>query len=295
MMQHPLSTILLATDGSADATLAERAAADLAMKTGAALHVIHTWEPMGVAPYSYVGMADSYYDPLIFESDARAVLDKSVHQIEARGGKIAGQHLRMGRTVDEIAALAASLDADLICIGSRGLGPVRRLVLGSVSEGLVHTADRPVLIMRGGEAAWPPAQLVIGDDGSRDAARAAELASTLAALCGASATLVYAIPGKALATHRDATLAPASPIFAVSGLASATLSEPTLHDELIAQAYSALQERAIALAGRIGSEPHVVTAFADAATLLLDTTAADPQPALLVVGSRGLGSVEESW
>jgi len=168
---------------------------------------------------------------------------------------------------------------------------VHRLVLGSVSEGLVHTADRPVLIMRGGDAAWPPAQLVIGDDGSQDAARAVELASTLAPLWGASATLVYAIPEQALASHRDATFASVSPIFAVSGMASATLSEPTIHDGLLAQAQSALQGRAIALAGCIGSEPHVVTAFGDAAALLLDTAAADPQPALLVVGSRGLGVI----
>ncbi len=102
-------------------------------------------------------------------------------------------------TVDEIAALAASLDADLICVGSRGLGPVRRLVLGSVSEGLVHTADRPVLIMRGGEDAWPPAHLVIGDDGSDDAVRAADLAVSRAPLFDASATLVRALPEKALA------------------------------------------------------------------------------------------------
>jgi len=52
-----------------------------------------------------------------------------------------------------------------------------------------------------------------------------------------------------------------------------------------------LQERAIALAGRVGCQPYAVTAFDDAAALLLDTAAADPQPTLLVVGSRRLGVI----
>jgi nucleotide-binding universal stress UspA family protein len=38
-------------------------------------------------------------------------------------------------------------------MGSRGMGPVKRLVLGSVSEGIVHHARCPVLVLRGGQAA----------------------------------------------------------------------------------------------------------------------------------------------
>lgn len=42
-------------------------------------------------------------------------------------------------------------------VGNRGLGTVKRLVAGSVSEGVVSLARSPVLVMRGYEAAWPPA------------------------------------------------------------------------------------------------------------------------------------------
>ena len=39
-------------------------------------------------------------------------------------------------------------------VGSRGLGGVKRVLLGSVSEGIVHHSHRPVLVMRGGQDAW---------------------------------------------------------------------------------------------------------------------------------------------
>ena len=44
----------------------------------------------------------------------------------------------------------------LIVMGSRELGPVGRLLLGSVCEGVVHHALDPVLVVRGAEGACPP-------------------------------------------------------------------------------------------------------------------------------------------
>ena len=40
-------------------------------------------------------------------------------------------------------------------VGSRGLGGMGRVLLGSVSEGIVHHARRPVLVVPGGQDAWP--------------------------------------------------------------------------------------------------------------------------------------------
>lgn len=44
---------------------------------------------------------------------------------------------------------AAAEDVDLIVVGSRGRGPVGRLLLGSVSDHIVRHADRPVVVVRG--------------------------------------------------------------------------------------------------------------------------------------------------
>jgi nucleotide-binding universal stress UspA family protein len=72
--------------------------------------------------------------------------------------------------------LAEELEADLVVMGGRGLGAVKRLVVGSVSEGVVSLAPSPVLVMRGGEGAWPPTRIVVGADLSEEARKASELA-----------------------------------------------------------------------------------------------------------------------
>ena len=48
----------------------------------------------------------------------------------------------------EIVALAEELGADLIVMGSRGLGGVRRALMGSVSDSVVRHAHCPVLVVR---------------------------------------------------------------------------------------------------------------------------------------------------
>ena len=55
--------------------------------------------------------------------------------------------LLTGNPIDEIVAYADSIDADLIVVGSRGHGAVGAR-LGSVSQGVLHKARRPVLVFR---------------------------------------------------------------------------------------------------------------------------------------------------
>jgi nucleotide-binding universal stress UspA family protein len=54
----------------------------------------------------------------------------------------------MGEVALEIVALAEELGADLIVMGSRGLGGVRRALMGSVSDSVVRHAHCPVLVVR---------------------------------------------------------------------------------------------------------------------------------------------------
>jgi nucleotide-binding universal stress UspA family protein len=55
--------------------------------------------------------------------------------------------LLVGYPPKELALLADELDVDLIVVGSRRLGSVRKLVLGSTSRGLLNATKRPVLII----------------------------------------------------------------------------------------------------------------------------------------------------
>ena len=94
--------ILLATDGSEDAVLAARAAADLSNKTGAELHVAHVWHvPLGAWP-AMPNMYSKYY-----ELQAEEILVNQAEDIEKLGGEVTESHLRSRAAVaDELVYLA---------------------------------------------------------------------------------------------------------------------------------------------------------------------------------------------
>jgi nucleotide-binding universal stress UspA family protein len=140
--------ILLATDGSEQAELAASMAVDLADATHSELHVVH----VGVVPSflkSYPGTLG--YERRLYEQieeESRELLRKLSWRVKAAGGTVAGTHLRMGQVALEIVALAEELQADLIVMGCRGLGGVRRALMGSVSDSVVRHAHCPVLVVR---------------------------------------------------------------------------------------------------------------------------------------------------
>jgi nucleotide-binding universal stress UspA family protein len=132
--------ILLATDGSKDATLAAQDAIDLSDQSGAELHVV------------YVGHSSLTQPPTEYRTAAQERLDELVTKVEDAGVTVAEAHLRMdtqGSMEDEnIVGLAEELGTDLIVIGSQGLSRMKRLLMGSVSERVVRLAHCPVLVMR---------------------------------------------------------------------------------------------------------------------------------------------------
>jgi nucleotide-binding universal stress UspA family protein len=150
--------ILLAIDGSEDAQLAATTAVDVANSTGSELHVVHARFalPWTTGPYSATEPPTTRIGS---EEEARQIvvqwLDDQVEQIEADGGKVAQAHLRLGRpgegpiTVAElIVNLAEEISAGLIVVGSRGLGGIRRALMGSVSDSVVRHAHCPVMVVR---------------------------------------------------------------------------------------------------------------------------------------------------
>jgi nucleotide-binding universal stress UspA family protein len=137
--------MLLATDGSEEAALAAKTAADLSEKTGSELHVIHVGEvPLVYHPERH-GYHAEYEE---HERKARQQLEAQVGRMKAAGATVAQAHLSMGRADEEIVVLAEELGADLVAMGSRGLGGVRRAMVGSVSDSVVRHAHCPVLVVR---------------------------------------------------------------------------------------------------------------------------------------------------
>src|SRR5215211_3583920 len=145
--------ILLATDRSEEATLAAQTAIDLANKTGSELHVVYTSRPI-YPPAFYEGNEVGVNVEAYLEEREeltkiqQGLLDEQVRKIEAAGGSVAQAHLTEGKPEAEITALAEEIGAGLIVVGSRGLGGMRRGMLGSVSDSVVRHAHCPVLVVR---------------------------------------------------------------------------------------------------------------------------------------------------
>ncbi len=151
--------ILLATDGSEDATYATEAAVELSKETSSELHVVYVGEDAYSATLVYPQATDSggieQEDPVLleelerqFEQMARRVLDAEVEKVRAAGATVAQAHLRIGKAATEIVDVAENLSAGLIVVGSRGLSGIRRALMGSVSDAVIRHAHCPVLVVR---------------------------------------------------------------------------------------------------------------------------------------------------
>jgi nucleotide-binding universal stress UspA family protein len=117
--------ILLATDGSEDAALAASIAIDLANKIGSELHVVH--------------VVDLVSGVVLDEAEVRGLLDAVLRQTEEVGSIWAQAHLSEGAPAAEIVSLGEQIGAGLIVVGTRGLGGVRRALMGSVLIALFGT------------------------------------------------------------------------------------------------------------------------------------------------------------
>jgi nucleotide-binding universal stress UspA family protein len=250
--------ILLATDGSEDAAQAREAAVDLASRSGSELHLVHVWHDVP-SPYAHAFVKRE------LERQGQEILDGQVRKIEEAGSTVTGAHLRGGRTSDEVIELSEELGAGLLVVGSRGHGAVRRILLGSHSEAMLHHARLPVLVLRHAENIWPPSRVVIGDDYSEDAEKAAELAANIAKFYEADTLLVHAYPR--------------------------LVEESSDAEDAMQQAEARLEERANTLKDILGYEPRTMMTSGDATVAILEAAREGDGPTLAAVGSRGLGAV----
>jgi len=267
---HP-ETILLATDGSEGAEPAARAAIDLSNRTGGKLHAAHAWVPL--PHFAHPSLVSARYHPP-YEEGARRILDEQLGRIEQAGGTVSEAHLIEGRPADAILDLAEQIGADLIVAGSRGLGSVKRLLVGSVSLGLVHHADRPVLVVR--EGSWPPVRVVIGDDLSEGARSAARLGVGLAKLVEAETFLVHAYEG--MPPHPETLPRDDRELYEAMVREHLRLVEP------------ALEGRAAGLEDACGLRPRVRLLEGESPRVLSEVAEEGGGTGPLVVGSRGLGA-----
>lgn len=137
--------ILVPIDGSPNSYRAVEYAVDLARKYGAEVTLIHVVEQHLIIEGSGAPapLPEKYYRER--EEYARKLTMERKERLEGQGIKVETVIAR-GNPVMEI--LRAAKGFDLIVIGSRGLGRFKKLLLGSVSGGVLQHSPAPVLVVR---------------------------------------------------------------------------------------------------------------------------------------------------
>jgi|SRR6188472_4435627 len=134
----PFRTIAVAYDDTAEAKAALRRAEEIALACRATIVVFTVSAPAAIVPGA------SGYVPAA-APQAGAIVTRTVKAVDERlaatGRALAGVPAAV------ISEACEEVGADLLVAGSRGYGPVLRVLLGSVSTQLVHRAPCPVLVV----------------------------------------------------------------------------------------------------------------------------------------------------
>ena len=139
-----MGRIVVGVDGSENSVQALHFAIEEARIRGAELHAVSAWH---VPPAVYgAGWAPASTDLDEFRKLAEQSLRQSVEEAGAtEAGVQVTPVLREGHPVDVL--IAESEGADLLVVGTRGLGGFKELLLGSVSQQCAHHASCPVVIV----------------------------------------------------------------------------------------------------------------------------------------------------
>jgi nucleotide-binding universal stress UspA family protein len=139
----PFSKILVAADNSEYASRAFDYAAKLSRLTGARISIVHVISPPVAAEgISFAELAE------LQKKEGEQLLAKLKVRAEMQFGIKAEGILEKGNPSKVILTTAKDTGADLIVVGSSGIGGVKELLLGSVSHTVSNHATCPVLIVK---------------------------------------------------------------------------------------------------------------------------------------------------
>lgn len=267
--------ILLALDGSEPSSVARDLVANLAWPAGTSVHLLAAYRP----PIDYTGGVGS---AMVWVGDIEdAVRDQLTEMLATMGAPLTArgvtveQILVRGRAGDAIRDAARDIGADLIVTGSRGRGPVRSMLLGSVAAEVAANAPCPVLVARGPSVS----RLLVAADGSPNARMIPELIGAWNAFDGIPTDVVSVVP-------QD------PPGFELM-VGLYTLGDERLNEQRREEALAA-GRTANEMAARMTERSMPATAHVrtgDPANEIL-RAAAELQSDLIVTGSRGLGTLE---
>lgn len=150
MQEELFQRILVAFDGSEDSIKATRIACSIARKFGSRVAIVHVYS---FAIFAYGGAAPMPMpDIRPLEDAAKAkgmsVLNRGIDVAREAGVSAVGELIEASSTVQALVEYATKEKIDLIVVGTRGMTGFRKIIMGSVSNGLTSHADCPVLVVR---------------------------------------------------------------------------------------------------------------------------------------------------
>jgi nucleotide-binding universal stress UspA family protein len=141
-VQEMFDKILVAVDSSPFSDAALAAAEGFAAKTGSPVEVVHVHE------HDFIPSKAGMSPDLERADEAKAVVDQAVERLKAHGVSVTGRLLE-AHTRDVPKAIIEAAEesgADLIIVGRRGLSSLTGMLIGSVSNKLIHVAKVPVMV-----------------------------------------------------------------------------------------------------------------------------------------------------
>lgn len=319
-----MKTIFTPVDGSENARMALDLGADLALRYGAKLVVVHVGDPKEDVPEELYAAAEHEFSAAegrgndtgvgphhsrrhrVLQFMGQMMLRDARNEAEGRGVKQVETIMDYGDPALRILHHAKEASADLIVMGSRGLGRLAELVLGSVSHKVFNMAPCSCITVHPAEgktAVESIKRLVVPTDGSAAADRAVELASDVAAKYGAEVTFVYVV-------NRGPSLEQLRASVDMDQLSESTRSEIAADKHPVAEHVSAAMFPPVVAEAALKEIGEQVLAraektAADKGVGKIDLVLKDGDPArvivgvakhgsadLIVMGSRGLGGAE---
>ena len=140
-----MKPIMLATDGSPTAEEATKQAVELARQFDTELVIVTAWD----IPYSTLGYSaiPPVGDLLKSGKEQAEKVSGEAAKLAQTAGVPAQTVVLRGFPVEQITAAAVSFEPAILVLGSHGWGPLKRMVFGSVSTGVLHRASCPVLVV----------------------------------------------------------------------------------------------------------------------------------------------------
>ena len=139
-----MNSIVVGTDGSAGAEAAVQKVIDLARGSGATVHVVCAYP--GRSTLERIGLT-AKTDPVNMRGVAADVVARDERRFREAGFAVE-KHVQEGDPAHTLIDVAEEAGADLIAVGARGHGALRRFALGSVSAKLSHHSPTSLLIVR---------------------------------------------------------------------------------------------------------------------------------------------------